>query len=102
MAAAGEDRAGDAALEGKEESERSFFEGKKSVAAAELDAAVQGDAIDGGRIDAQSVDGIEHFMGRFVRGRKNRRCQKTPQREKPHPSPHTRSVVTFGMGEQGG
>jgi hypothetical protein len=41
-------------------------------------------------------------VGRFVRGRKNRRCQKTPQRENLHPSPHTRSVVTFGIEEQGG
>jgi hypothetical protein len=39
---------------------------------------------------------------RFFRGWKNCRRQETPQREKDCPHPHTRSVVTFGMGEQGG
>ena len=101
MAAAGKDGAGDLPVERGEESERAFLERKDRVTTAELDAMGGSDVVDGGRIDAQSVDRIIQFMRRSLRGRDDRRRQKTPQREELRPCPHIQSVVTFGMGEQG-
>ena len=60
------------------------------------------DAINIGGIDAQGLERIIQFMWRTLRRWQNRRRQKTPEREKYSPRLHTRSVVTFGMREQGG
>lgn len=102
MAATGEDGAGNLSVERRKKSQSAFFQGEHGVAAAQLDAIVGNDMVEGGRVDAQCVDGIIQFVRGPIGRRENRRRQKTPQREEPHPCPHIQSVVTFGMGEQGG
>ncbi len=82
MAAAGEDGAGDMAIDRGEKSECTFFKGENCITTAELDAIGGSDVIDGGGIDAQSLDGIIQFVRLSLRRRANYRCQETPQREK--------------------
>jgi hypothetical protein len=58
MAAAGENCAVDIPVKGGEKGKGAFFEGEDDIAAAELDPVFGGDAVDGGRIDTESVDRI--------------------------------------------
>ena len=102
MAAAGENRSGDASMERREEGEGPFFQRNDRIAAAKLDALFRYETIDLGRIDSQPIDGVVQFVRRLL-GRKNScRHEQTPQRENSGPNPHASSVVRFGMGEQGG
>lgn len=101
MAAAGENCAGDTPVQRGEKSQGAFFEGEDCIAATELDPVFGGDVVDGGGINAECANRIIQFMRCSIRGRQKSRGQKTPQPEKLHPNPHIRSVVTFGMGEQG-
>lgn len=102
VAAAGEDYAGDLAIERGKEGERTFVKREDGIASAELDAIGGGDVIDGRWIDAQRIQRIIEFVGCSLRRRGKRRREKTPQCDELRPNPHIRSVVTFGMEEQGG
>ncbi len=102
VAAAVEDGAGNLPVERGEKGECAFFKGEHGIPAPQLDAMGGRNAINVGGIDAQHLEGIVQFMRRSFRGWKDRGRQQTPQRERNCPHPHTRSVVTFGMGEQGG
>jgi hypothetical protein len=55
VAAAGEDEAGDVAIDGSEKSEFAFFEINFDVAAAELDAVRSSELIGGRRIEPKGV-----------------------------------------------
>ena len=102
MAAARENGAIDPSIERGEECERALFERENGITAAKLDAIGGNDVVGRGRVDAQRIDGIIQFVRCLPACRKNRRRQKTPQRAILRPCPHIPSVVTFGMGEQGG
>src|SRR5207244_3185248 len=104
MAAAGENRSGDASMERREEGEGPFFQRNdriaaakldalfRSIAAAKLDALFRYETIDLGRIDSQPIDGVVQFVRRLL-GRKNScRHEQTPQRENSGPNPHASSV----------
>ena len=62
MAAAREDRSGDASVERAEKGQAPFFQRNDSIAAAKLDAILGGEMVHLGRIDAQPVDGIVQFV----------------------------------------
>jgi hypothetical protein len=101
MTAAGEDEAGDATVDGSEESEFAFFEIDLHIAAAKLNA-VGGDKLVGGSgVETQGVERVIEFARRLIGGRKDGRRDKTRQSKKRRCCPHARSVVTFGMAEQG-
>jgi hypothetical protein len=102
MAAAGEDYTGDLAIERGEEGQRALVKRKDGIAAAEFDAIGGGDVIDGCGVNAQRIQRIIQFVGCSLRRSVSRRREETPQRDELHPNPHTGSVVTFGMEEQGG
>jgi hypothetical protein len=99
--AAGEDEAGDAAVEGSEKSEFAFFEIDFHVAAAEFYAVRGSELVGGSGVEAQRVDGVVEFVRRLIGGKRDGRRDETRQNKKCHPWPHARSVVTFGIGEQG-
>ena len=101
MAAAGEDEARGAAVEGGQESEFAFFEVDFNVAAAEFDTVGGRELVGGSGIDAQGIERVVEFVRRLLGGGRDGRRNETPQDEKCHPWPHARSVVTFGMAEQG-
>lgn len=100
MAAAGEDEAGDPAVDGREESEFAFFEIDLDVAAAKFDTVGGNELVGGGGIKTQGVECVIEFVGRLIGGVYGR-GDETQQDEECRPWPHARSVVTFGMAEQG-
>ncbi len=63
MSAAGEDHAGDAAIERSEENQAAFVKGDFGVATAKRDAIGGDDLIDGGGIEAQVGERVVHFVG---------------------------------------
>ncbi|PYU88013.1 MAG: hypothetical protein DMG51_00615, partial [Acidobacteria bacterium] len=79
-----------------------LFKGENGIATPQLDMMGGSNAINIGGIDTQRLNRIIQFMRRSFRAWKDCRRQETPQREEDCLRPHTRSVVTFGMREQGG
>lgn len=101
MAAAGEDEACDMAIDRSQESEFAFFEVDLHVPAAEFDAVSCSELVGGSGIETQSVDCVIEFVRRLIGGGGDGRRNETRQEKKCHPWPHARSVVTFGIAEQG-
>jgi hypothetical protein len=101
MAAAGEDEAGDAAVDGGQESEFALFEVDFHVAAAEFDTVGGHQLVGGSGIETQGIERVVEFVRRRRGGGRDGRRKETPQDRKCHTWPHARSVVTFGMAEQG-
>jgi hypothetical protein len=102
VAAARENGSRHPPLERGEESEGSLVKGNDRIAAAKLNAIVGGQLVHLGRIDRQCVDCVIQFMRRLLRRWNCYRHKETPQRDDSYPKAHTRSVVRFGMKEQGG
>ena len=57
--------------------------------------------VSGRRIETQGIDGVVEFVGRLIGGGGDGQRRETPHDKKCHPWPHARSVVTFGIAEQG-
>jgi len=101
MAAAGEDEACDVAVDGGQESEFAFFEVDFNVAAAEFDTVGGHQLVGGSGIETQGIERVVEFVRRRRGGGRDGRRKETPQDRKCHTWPHARSVVTFGIAEQG-
>lgn len=101
VAASGEDETGDLAVAGGEKGKFAFFEIELDAATAEFDAIGGNNLIGGGRIEAESVQSVVELVRRLIGRRTDCRCNQAGQNRKCHPGPHTGSVVTFGIAEQG-
>src|SRR5208282_1979973 len=114
MPAPGENCAGDVAVQSGQKPELAFVETQGGVAAAEGDAVVGFEAIDGGGVDAQGAQGVIEFVGiaagdgrsgvggLCAYAQRSRAWQKTKTQEQasPYPPHDGASVVTFGNTEQ--
>jgi len=99
VAESGEDNAGDAAFEGFKKGELSLFKGEYQIGLTQLNAVRGGDGVNLMRVQAKGIERVQKFTRSTVRktGRGHRKKASGKSQEKTH----TRSVVTFGMREQG-
>jgi len=100
VAESGEDNAGDAAFEGFKKGELSLFEGEYQVGLTQLNAVRGRDGVNLMRVKAKGIERVQKFTRRST-VRKTGCGHRKKAGSKSQEKTHTRSVVTFGMREQG-
>ena len=100
VAESGEDHAGDAAVKRLVKGELSLFEGEDDVRLTELNAVRGGDGVNLMRVEAEGVESRQKIARRRA-GCRTRGGQVEKTSKEGQDGTHTRSVVTFGMREQG-
>ena len=105
VAESGEDHAGDAALERFVKGKLSLFEGEDDIGLTELNAVSGRDGVNLMRVKAKGIERGQQFAGSRAGRRAGAGHGKKTSNERSRSGQgetHTRSVVTFGMTEQGG